>query len=249
MEKARGFFDYYLDRLLREHDAATDRGRLAIVRAMGDAVGRTGSAVLVDTHAQRTAQRLGVTSGAVRSEFRRAAGGRPGARSQPSELPSHGGGLAEGEGDAQVRPGNAEFWLLRLLLVDPALLDWTERELDPAWIQHPGVTRVMEALLEARCAAGGLDIAAVVGALENEHDRSLASEALAETREIPNRARQIADVVRRLRDRRADRELAELGRELSGSNSSESRREELIRRQQAIRELKRRPIEPPPAAL
>jgi DNA primase len=247
IQKARGFFEYYLDRLTQEHNAASDRGRLAIVRLMGEALAKTGSAVLIDTHAQRTAQRLGVTPDAVRTEFRRAANRRPTPSQEAADSVAD-NGLSDHAADTPARPGNAEFWLLKLLLLDPCLLDWTERELDPAWIQHPGVSRVVQALLAARTATG-LEVAAVVGSLENEHDRSLASEALAETREVPNRARQIADVLRRLRDQRADRELAALSRDLARTDLSDTGRGDLIRRQQAIRELKRRPIDPPAATL
>jgi hypothetical protein len=70
---------------------------------------------------------------------------------------------------------------------------------------------------------------------------------VAETRDIPNRPQQIADVLRRLRDLEADRERAELGRRLVGSELSDTERAELIHRQQALRELKARPLPPPPA--
>jgi hypothetical protein len=40
---------------------------------MAEAVHKTGNAVLIDTYAQRTAQRLGVDVQAVRAEFRKQA--------------------------------------------------------------------------------------------------------------------------------------------------------------------------------
>ena len=66
---ADGFFDYYLNRLCAQNDAASDKGRNLILRDMAEAVRKTGSAVLVDTYAQKTALRLGVSPEAVRKEF------------------------------------------------------------------------------------------------------------------------------------------------------------------------------------
>src|SRR5450756_2144362 len=50
VEGAEGFFDYLLKRLLATHDAATDKGRLEILRAMAEALHKTGNSVLLDTH-------------------------------------------------------------------------------------------------------------------------------------------------------------------------------------------------------
>ncbi len=68
---AEGFFDYYLNRLCATNDVASDKGRLAVLRAMAEAVHKTGNNVLIDTYAQKTALRLGVTVEAVRAEFKK----------------------------------------------------------------------------------------------------------------------------------------------------------------------------------
>src|SRR5437667_5966452 len=64
--RAEGFFDFYLNQLCQSHDPAQDRGRVAVVRAMGEAVRKSGNAVLADTYAQKTAQPLGVPPEAIR---------------------------------------------------------------------------------------------------------------------------------------------------------------------------------------
>ena len=71
MDSAEGFFDYYLNRLCGLNDTAADKGRLAILRAMAEAVHKTGNVVLIDTYAQKTALRLGVSPEAVRAEFKK----------------------------------------------------------------------------------------------------------------------------------------------------------------------------------
>src|ERR1700748_462592 len=58
IEKAEGFFDYYLNRLCATNDLTTDKGRLEVLRAMAEAVHKTGNLVLVDKYAQKTALRL-----------------------------------------------------------------------------------------------------------------------------------------------------------------------------------------------
>src|SRR5487761_2313888 len=58
--QAAGFFDYYLSRLCRLHDPATDKGRFTVLQEMGTAAFKTANAVLIDTVAQKTALRLGV---------------------------------------------------------------------------------------------------------------------------------------------------------------------------------------------
>ena len=71
IEQAEGFFDYYLKRLCATNDVTTDKGRLAVLRGMAEAVHKTGNSVLIDKYAQKTALRLGVTPDAVRAEFRK----------------------------------------------------------------------------------------------------------------------------------------------------------------------------------
>jgi DNA primase len=243
LQGAQGFFDFYLALLGRQQDASSDRGRMAIVRAMGEAVAKTHSAVMFDTYAQKTALRLGVNSDAVRSEFRRLAGRRGAVATSASGREDSASG-SDTIADVPTRPGQQEFWLLKLLLLDPQLVHWTRQQLDLGWIQHLSVRRVITALTAA-AEAGTVDVATVVGHLEDEHDRSLASEALAESRPIPNRAQQTADVVRRLRDQQIDRELAQLSRALARTDLPAAEGPALLRRQQSLREQKRQRLTPP----
>jgi DNA primase len=74
--EAEGFFDYYLGRLCDSNDNSTDKGRLAVLHGMAEAVHKTGNVVLVDTYAQKTALRLGVSPESVRAEFKKAAQAR-----------------------------------------------------------------------------------------------------------------------------------------------------------------------------
>jgi DNA primase len=239
LHSAPDFFEFYLDHLAQQHNPAADRGRLAITRAMGQALAKTRNAVLIDTYAQKTANRLAVASDAVRAEFRKAVQTSQTAPSAP--VPHDDASEPTTLPVTSTRPGTQEFWLLKLLLLDDTLIDWASRRLDLAWIQHPGVRRILEARFAAQ-AHGNPDIAALVGNLEHDPDRSLASEAVAERRDIPNRAQQVADLLRRLRDQHLDRELAQLTREVSRNDLSDTERANCLRRQVALRDLKRQPL-------
>src|SRR5262249_27732517 len=108
IERADGFFDYYLSRLCTTNDVLTDKGRLAVLREMAEAVQKTQNVVLIDKHAQRTALRLGVTPDSVMTEFKKMASAKAPSRTAPTDTV-----LAE----AQPEPVSThESWLLKLIL-------------------------------------------------------------------------------------------------------------------------------------
>lgn len=82
---APGFFDHLLAHLCRQHDLRSDRGRAEVIRSVGEAVRKTGDAVLLDTVARKAAGLLGVSVEAVRAEFRKA--GRAGGRARRKPRP------------------------------------------------------------------------------------------------------------------------------------------------------------------
>jgi DNA primase len=209
---------------------------------MGAAVAKTGSAVLFDTYAQKTAQRLQVTSDAVRTEFRQLARRSAASPRERTAAPDPSAQTEVAPAPA-ARPSAQEFWLLKLLLLEEELHDWTRRNLDTAWIRHPGVRRMIEARL-VEGPENTVSVAAWIGTLESPEDRSFASEALADRRDIPNRGQQILDLVRRLRDQHADREIAGLNRELSQDGLPEERKTECVRRLEELRDLKPQPLPP-----
>src|SRR5262249_8921953 len=135
VERAQGFFDYYLSRLGATHELATDKGRLAVLRAMSEAVHKTGNRVLIDKYAQKTALRLGVSPDAVRAEFEKLA-------STPKPRPEDPGSMAEAVQTEQ--PSTPEYWILKLLLQHEDLMDWATTHLVLAWIQHALVHKILD---------------------------------------------------------------------------------------------------------
>jgi DNA primase len=111
VSKSREFFDFYLDHLCAIHDPRTEKGQLAVVKAMGEMVRKSGDAVLMDKYAQKTSMKLStfmqlpVSAAAVRAEFKKAAPPKP-ARFEQEE--GEEGAPEEAE---QPEPSEREFWL------------------------------------------------------------------------------------------------------------------------------------------
>jgi DNA primase len=242
--QAREYLDFYLDHLCATLDPGTDKGQTAIVRAMADLLQKTGDAVLMDKHAQKTAMklsgymRLPLSPDAVRAQFhKRNAPRRPAAETVPEPQEDH---------ESPARPSPLEFWLLKLLLLDDGLLDAAATHLNLDWIQHALARQIVSARLEAH-AAGRHDVASLMTAFDEPGARSLISEAVSGQREIPNRPQQLIDVTRRLRDQHLDRQARGLLQHLANPELSEAERLELLRQLQALRELKRRTDPAPPS--
>ncbi len=208
---ARDFFDFYLQLLGEENDRTSDKGRLAITRAMAGKLHLAGSAVLLDTYAQKTAQSLAVRVESVRAEFAKA---RPGAPAPAREEEPDEDLAAE-----LPRPSQPEFWLLKFLcLADPTLLDWAFAHLDPNWILHPTVRRIVELRLHQAGTGGNGDVGALIQELgDDEAARRLVTEAASDPRPIPNLELQVQNTTRTLRDAHISRQIGEIRLRLNDS--------------------------------
>ncbi|MFM7804119.1 MAG: DNA primase [Verrucomicrobiota bacterium] len=238
LDRAQGFFDYHLQNLCAANDTGSDRGRLLVLRSMAEAVHKTGNAVLVDTYAQRTAQRLGVDVQAVRAEFRKQAAGtrgRPTPAGAGQEDPAEPGLEAEVE-----RPGPNELWLLKYVFLSSELRDFATAHLDPDWVPTPVVQRVLAVHFQTDG-----DVAGLLGRFEEDPvAQSVITEAATEQREIPEPERQLADVIRRLRDAWLERQIAQGNGRLADPALEDDERLGLLSELQALRQRKRAPLQP-----
>jgi DNA primase len=235
IERAEGFFDYYLNRLCATNEVTTDKGRLVVLRSMAEAVHKTGNGVLVDKYAQKTALRLGVTPDAVRAEFRKLSRASAPA-SEPEEPPVE-------ESASPQRPSTHEYWLLKLLLQHDDLVAWAAAHLDPGWVQHSLARQIVSQLLAEQAKGTWSSLAAFLDECETLEMRSLVTEATAEPRPIPNPSQQLADVALRLRNQFIDRQFAALMQRTNQPEVGEAERNDLLRQQQELRRLKRQPIQ------
>lgn len=236
IQGAEGFFDYYLKQLCATNDLATDKGQLAVVREMAAALHKTGNVVLTDKYAQKTALRLAVSPESVRAEFRKAGRTRRTDDTTEEESPA--------EQVETARPTLREQWLLKILLSQPDLIEWTTAHLDFQWVQHPGVRVVLTRLVERHDHVHESPVATVISPEDEPGLRGLVTEALAENREIPNPPQQLHDIVLWLRNQELDRQIVLLTQQMGSDSIDENARISLMREQQALRQRKRQMLSP-----
>jgi DNA primase len=237
--KARGFFDFYLDYLCRGNDPSTDRGRSAIVKAMGEALLKTGSPVLLDAHAQETALRLGVGVGSIRAEFAKLS-----SHSRPA--PAEEEPMEETNAPEAVRPSAKEFWLLKCLFDAKADIAWLQAHLDPQWIEHPEVRQIVAAFLKAQPESRAAAATSILEGLESANARNLLTEALGEGRSIPNVQAQLEDLVLWLRNQPMERQLVRLTQLLAKPDLSNSQQLNFLEQITALHLQRQQPLEPLP---
>jgi len=239
VEHAAGFFEFLLDRLCATNDAATDKGRLAILRGMAEALHKTGNRVLIDTHAQKTALRLGVPPEAVRAEFRKI----PLARTVSVENEIEPDAAAEPE---TPRPSPLEFYLLKLIFLHDDLVASTAAHLDLNWISHLATRQTIDLRLAAHEHETWQNLGAFLDGCESAEQRSLITEAVAEERKIPNPQTQLADLTLKLRNQFLDRQIGALTQKIGQPQTSDAEKIELLREQLKLKEQKRAPLSPLP---
>ncbi len=236
IEGADGFFDYYLRRLCMTNDVATDRGRLAVLRDMAEALHKTGNHVLLDKYAQKTALRLGVAPDAVRAEFRK----RPRAAAAAPESPPE----AAASATSLEPPSAQEQWLIKLLLLHDDRVNWAVAHVDPAWVRHPLAREVVAKRLEAERTHSWTSLAAFLDGFGSTELQNLVTEATVQERPVPNPAQQLSDVVLRLRNQSIERRMASLLQRASQPETGEAERLDLLRQQQELRQTKHQPLGP-----
>jgi DNA primase len=233
IQRAEGFFDFYLKRLCSLHETTSDKGRMQVLRSMAEALRKTGNAVIIDTYAQKTAFRLGVTPEAVRAEFKK--GPAPKTREAAAESTNSAPEVVE-------MPPNNERWLLKLLLLHEDLILWAEANVKLEWIFNPLARDIITRLFRTRSENTWTSVAAFVTDFEAPEARALITELAAEDRPLPNPAQQLADLTLRLRNAEFDRQIAALLQRVSLPESSDQEKIEALRLQQELRAQKRRPL-------
>jgi len=238
IDKAEGYFDFLLKRLCSTNEVTTDKGRLAVLREMAEAVHKTGNVVLIDKYAQKTALRLGVSPDSVRIEFKKLS------RLTPKPLQSQGEESAQaGAQNSLPEPaGMHEFWLLKLIFLHEDLVAWAAAHLEVSWLEHPAVVKAVSKRLEAHTNQSWTSLAAFLGECGDSDLQSLITEATAQERPVPNPVQQLSDVVLRLRNQFIDKKLLGLIHQAAQPGISAEEQEALLRRQQELRLLKRHPL-------
>ncbi len=238
-DKAEGFFDYYLGRLCATNEVATDKGRVAILQSMAEAVRKTGNAVLLDKYAQKTAMRLGVAADSVRSEFKK----------QPRTTTTTSDDDFQPEEEITSSPPSMqELTLVTLLLQNDDHVIWAQEILDIEWIFHPRVREIVSRRFELQGSGEWLGPAAFLNQLENIEARTLLTQALAEERPIAEPEKVLKGqqakqgVVEFLRDKFIDRQLAVLNQQMTNPELEEAEQHALWKKKQQLMESKKQPL-------
>ena len=233
---APGFFDFLLDYLCRLHDTNSDRGRVNIVQEMRDAVQKTNNPVLIDTYAQKVSHRLDVAADAVRAEFAKKKRGFQRPEPEYAEPPP------EEAGHPMAKPSPVEFWLLKLALIDRDSTEWLEAHLDLGWVAHPAVREILQQHFALAAGSAGAGMPELLGELPSDAFKRLATEAVTDGRTIPAPAKQLRDIVLRLRNQSIERRLGGIKRELTGA--SDEQLVKLLAERTQLKDLTRHPLEP-----
>jgi DNA primase len=248
--QAEGFFDFYLNRLCAANDVTTDKGQLAVLRGMADAVHKTQNVVLIDKYAQKTALRLGVAPDAVRAEFKKLSPKRGG---PPEETPPP-------EESAPRQPlGTQEFCLLKLLLETDEHVPWVAEHLDLNWLSGPLVQEIVSRRLKLHQSGQWQGLGPFLSSFEDAASQEIITEILTRPlvmntdglrvprqQALPRPAEQLQSVVTDLRNDFVDGQTATLMSLMGNSNIPEEERLEAARRHQTLLRLKRQPLSPSP---
>jgi hypothetical protein len=193
---------------------------------------------LLDTHAQKTALRLGVAVDAVRKEFSKVQGS--GFRAQGSETSEE---TLNSEPETLNRPSNNELHLLKLLFVHEELAAWLAAHLALNWIAHPHVRQIVDSRLAAAEHGTWHSLAEFLDACESPEQRSLITGAVADARALPNSPTQLADVTLKLRNQFLDLRIAALTNQISLPETADAEKVRLLHEQQQLKQQKRAPLE------
>lgn len=244
IEHAEGFFDWYLKRLCITHDPRSDKGRVAILREFGEALVKTRNAVLIDTHAQKAALRLGVSVDSVRAEFKKT---KPPTQPRSERDEDFDRMAEEAEASAAATeltevpsapPTVREMQLLKLLLAHGDHRAVAATHLDFQWLSSPAVQRIAQRCMKD-IEEGLPSGAALLHEFQDDPAvQSIIGTILADHRAIPYPEKQIVEVLKNLRNDFLVAELQRLTRELAHPDMPDEQRTELLHRQQELRAQK-----------
>jgi DNA primase len=247
INEAKGFFDYYLERLCTVNDISTEKGRRAVVRDMSLALSKTNDQVTIDTYAQKTALRLNVTTDAVRAEFKKAI---------QFQEPDYEENEVEDDADAEydepeTPPPPEELWLVRALLENDDHVPWIHDHLKMEWVNHPAVRFIVASRLGGEADKTWPGLAAWLSVIEDTAARNLAAAALSDrntnamNEAILKGERGKIGLVQRLRDKFIERQRAALQQRMARPDLSPEEQRQTLEQFQSLLSLRRQPLEPP----
>ena len=246
ISKAEGFFDFYLNRLCALNDTRSDKGRLAVLHGMAEAVQKTANQVLIDTYAQKTALRLAVTPDAVRTEFRKA-----GRFQRPQPATAHDRSEERSKVQEVTPVPTLEKWLLRLMLSHEELVPWIAERLQLDWMQHPLARSIAKARLEVFRSDSWQSVAEFMSKMPGDPEKKLITDIVSDPEPIRDPEKTLKGdpglggnpgLLERLRNEALDAELLAVKQRLNIPDLVDEERLELLKRRQILPEMKKQPV-------
>ncbi|HQC43546.1 MAG TPA: toprim domain-containing protein, partial [Verrucomicrobiota bacterium] len=247
IKRSREFFDFYLSRLCQQNNKDSDRGRLQIVRSMGEALRKANQPLLTDTYAQKTAQLLGVSPQTVLDEFARQKKLQPPAAYPVERVinPPDMDAYSDEEGPAAVEytlPTPRERWLLVLFLMNESEWDWMAHGFQPEWVKNPCVREIIVAALDQHC-AGEYSPHHLLQSFPDPFSQQLLCSAMAQDEKmIPEPAQQLRELIQALRSQHCDHLLRSLNQSLNAPGISVEEQTELLQQKERIRQIRNSPL-------
>ncbi|MDD2779151.1 MAG: DNA primase [Candidatus Methanomethylophilaceae archaeon] len=251
IKRSREFFDFYLSRLCQQNNKESDRGRLQIVRSMGEALQKANQPLLTDTYAQKTAQLLGVSPQTVLDEFARCKKAQPPAaynvdrtKNRP-RTDGDTGAFTDERSPAAMEytpPTPRERWLLILFLMNESEWDWMAHGFQPEWVKNSCVREIIVAALDQHC-AGEYSPHHLLQSFPDPFSQQLLCSAMAQDGEvIPEPAQQLRELIQALRAQHCDHLLRSLNQRLNAPGISVEEQTELLQQKERIRQIRNSPL-------
>jgi DNA primase len=229
IDKAPRFLTFLLERLVRQHDAKTDRGKVQIMQEVVGWLCRVQSPTLQATYAQQIAGLLDVREEVVRQEMRRFHRGQ---RSEP-------GLMTESASDTPAAGASppAEEMLLHLMLNDERVVETVAERLDPAWLSDSNAARLIACVLALHARKAWTGPAVLLDSEKDDAASRLISKLLLRSVVIHDHAAAAADCLATLELRWMERQGRELQKRLAQAGLSGA---EMAKVQQQLLDLRRK---------
>jgi DNA primase len=236
IDNAPRFLTFLLERLARQHDAKTERGKVQIVQEMVGWLCRVQSPTLEATYAQQTAALLDVREEVIREEMRRFRRGQARA-GRPAPLGAGTGSSSEPAPAPGVGASPAEDMLLHLMLTDERVIKSVAERLDPSWLSDSDAAQVIGRILALHAKKAWTGPASVLSHEKDDVATRLVAKLLLEPLTVPDSTAAAADCLATLERQWMERNGRELQKRLSQSNLSKA---EITKVQQQLLDLRRK---------
>ncbi len=249
VQNAEGFFDYYLNRLCATNEINSDKGRLVVLKSMAEAVHKTGNGVLIDTYAQKTALRLGVSPEAVRAEFKK----NP--TPQIAPVADEDESFENAEETKIQEPSRDEFGILQLVFRTDEFVAWVSDYLDLNWFKNASVRKILSNRILQYRENSWRGLPQFLESLNDENSQALVTRAVSSNylidakdqpreRALPKPFEDLQGLAMRVRKLHMESELRKLESLRSTLEPGSAEQIEIVHRLQNLKALLKQPLQP-----